>query len=171
MSQEIEFKFEDHSVKVLAAMNRKVEAILEEAAGELEAQAIRNTKVGKGTNDHTKEKWRHKVMQTAEHETTAVIGNESQVAIWLEFGTGEHAIPNPDGKGARTGGWYVPIGEGKGMIPERVVKAYKFRIYEGKNGMRFIHTYGMKPQRPLWNAYNTKKASVIRYIQNQMRGL
>lgn len=161
-------EFHDFSIQVKEAISEHAAAALEEAAGELESQVKRNTAVGRVNGSKTKNNWQHKVVES---ELIAYIGNNQQTAIWLEFGTGEHAIPNPDGKGSRKGGWYVPIGNGEGMISPAVVKAYGFRVYKGKNGQNFIHTYGMKPQRPFWKAYESKRASLIRLIQNRMKGL
>lgn len=161
-------KFYDYSIKVKGAMTDLAAAALEEAAGELESQAKRNTTVGRVGGGKTKNNWQHKVIES---ELTAYIGNNQDTAIWIEFGTGEHAIPNPDGKPSRKGGWYVPIGNGKNMISPAVVKAYGFRVYHGKDGMKYIHTDGMKPQRPFWKAYESKRSSLIRLIQNRMKGL
>lgn len=162
-------EFEDNTIKVKAKMNERLVAVLEECAGELESQAKRNTKVGKINNGaRTKNQWQHKVIDS---ELIAYIGNPQQTAIWLEFGTGEHAIPNPDGKGSRKGGWYIPIGEGEKMISPATVKAYGFKVVEGKNGMKFAHTYGMKAQRPFWNAYTKMKNPIIKRLQNALKGL
>lgn len=162
-------EFHDYTIKVIAAMNDAIVAGLEEAAGELKSQAIRNTSVGKINNGaRTKTKWQHKVIDS---ELTAFIGNDAETAIWLEFGTGEYAIPNPSGKGSRKGGWYIPIGNGDKMISEATVKAYGFKVVNGKNGMKFAHTYGMKAQRPFWNAYTKKKNQLIKIIQRNLKGL
>jgi hypothetical protein len=162
-------EFHDYTIKVKAELNNAIIAGLEEAAGELKSQAIRNTPVGKVNNGaRTKTKWQHKVVDS---ELTAYIGNDAETAIWLEFGTGEYAIPNPEGKGSRKGGWYIPIGSGENMISEKAVKAYGFKVVKGKNGMKFAHTYGMKPQRPFWNAYTKKKNQLIKILQNKLKGL
>lgn len=88
-------KFEDFSVKVIGAMNDKVNVALEECAGELESAAKRNTMVD---TSKTKNAWKHHV-DDDNHEAT--IGNTEENSIWEEFGTGEHAL-NGDG---RKGGW------------------------------------------------------------------
>lgn len=88
-------KFEDFSVKVIGAMNDKVNAALEECAGELEAQVKRNSRVDTG---QTKNSFKHYV---DDNTHTAYVGSNAENAIWEEFGTGEHALNN-DG---RKGGW------------------------------------------------------------------
>ena len=161
-------EFHDYSFEVKAAMDEHILAALEECAAELESQTKQNTTVGRVSGGKTKNNWQHKVVKS---EKTAYIGNNLETAIWLEFGTGEHAIPNPDGKGSRKGGWFIPIGNGDGMMSKAVAKAYGFRIYKGKNGMEYAHTYGMKPQRPFWNAYNRLKNAIIKRMQSSMKGL
>lgn len=95
--------FEDFTVQVQGAIDDKINIALEECAGELEAQAKRNTRVDTGK---TKNSWRH-VVDDAEHK--AMVGSSDENAIWEEFGTGEHAL-NGDG---RKGGWSYKDEEGK----------------------------------------------------------
>lgn len=87
--------FTDNSAQVIAALDDAAKAYLYEAAGELEAQVKRNTKVGSG---QLKNSWTHKV---DEAEGVATIGSPMENAIWEEFGTGEYALKG-DG---RKGGW------------------------------------------------------------------
>lgn len=162
------FEFHDFSIKVKAAMDETILAALEEAAGELESQVKQNTTVGRVNGGKTKNQWQHKVVAS---EKTAYIGNNEMTAIWLEFGTGEHAIPNPSGKGSRKGGWFIPIGNGEGMMSKAVAKAYGFRIYKGKNGVEYAKTYGMKPQRPFWKAFESKRSTLIKLIENKLKEL
>lgn len=157
-------EFQDFTIKVQGAIDDKINAVLEECAGELESQAKRNTTVGRVAGGKTKNAWEHMVDE-AEH--TAYIGNSEETAIWIEFGTGEYAL---EGNG-RKGGWFIPIGNGEGMISQAVVKAYGFKVIEGKNGMKFAHTYGMKPQRPFHKAYTRLKKAIIKRIQNSLKGL
>ena len=96
--------FEDYSVKVMDAIDDKINAVLEECAGELESQVKRNTRVDTGK---TKNSWRH-IVDDAKHE--AIIGSDEENAIWEEFGTGEHALA---GNG-RKGGWFYEDAEGNG---------------------------------------------------------
>lgn len=89
----------------------------------------------------TKGNWQHVV---AESENTAYIGNPLENAIWEEFGTGEYAL---EGDG-RKGGW----------------------TYKDEAG-EWHYTHGKKPNRALWNAYNTKKAAIKAHIEEELRGL
>lgn len=87
--------FEDYTLQVQNVMDDKINAVLEECAGELESQVKRNSRVDTGK---TKNSFRHKVIDS---EHTAYIGSNDENAIWEEFGTGEYAL-NGDG---RKGGW------------------------------------------------------------------
>lgn len=87
--------FEDYTIKVQDAIDGKINATLEECAGELEAQVKRNSHVDTGK---TKNSFRHKVVDS---EHAAYIGSNDENAIWEEFGTGEYALAG-DG---RKGGW------------------------------------------------------------------
>ena len=97
-------QFHDFSIEVMGAIDDKINAALEECAGELESAAKRNTRVD---TSQTKNNWRHYV-DDAKHEAT--IGNPLENAIWEEFGTGEHALK---GNG-RQGGWYYVDEKGEG---------------------------------------------------------
>ena len=112
--------FEDFTIQVQGAIDKRVNIALEEASGELEAQVKRNTRVDTGK---TKNSFRHKV----DDEThTAYIGSDYENAIWEEFGTGEYAL---EGNG-RKGGWSYKDAKGKwhyttGKKPSRAFwKAY-----------------------------------------------
>lgn len=162
-----EFKFTDNTMKVLAAMDDKILAVLEECAGELESQTKRNSRVG-SPGAKTKNSWRHKVAKEG-NEHIAIIGSDSENAIWEEFGTGEHAITENGGKGGRKGAWYVPVEEVVGY--KKPTYNGKVIIVHGKNGKDFYKTNGKKPSRAFWNAYSRLKNKIIRRIQNQMKGL
>ena len=99
-----DIRFEDNTLRIINAMNDKINIALEESAGELESQVKRNTRVKTG---QTKNSWKHKV-DNDKHE--AVVGSDYQNAIWEEFGTGEYAV-NGDG---RRGGWYYVDEDGNG---------------------------------------------------------
>lgn len=156
-------RFEDYTIKVHNAIEKYAGVALEEAAGEIEAQAKRNTSVGKVNGGRTKENWEHRV---DEENLEAVIGHRSLIALYNEFGTGEYAL---EGNG-RKGGWYIPIGEGEGQIPEAVVEAYGFKVYYGKDGKKFAFTTGMKPQRPLYRAFEKKKSKAKNIIRKRIGG-
>ena len=97
-------EFKDFKIEVQGAIDDKINAVLEECAGELESQVKRNSRVDTG---RTKNSFRHKV----DDEThVAYIGSSEENAIWEEFGTGEHAL---EGNG-RKGGWFYVDAKGDG---------------------------------------------------------
>lgn len=145
-----EVEFHDYSIKVKDAINDKINASLEAAAGELESQVKRNSRVRTG---RTKNSFRHKVDRTTH---TATIGSSYQNAIWEEFGTGEYAV-NGDG---RKGGWWYPADK-PGLIGK----------LKGKKPSKFIFTRGKKPTRAFWNAYLSKKAQLIALIKSYLGSL
>lgn len=113
-------QFKDNSMQVKAALNDAITAFLHEAAGELQSQVQRNTRVDTG---QLKNSWEYKIDQG---KNEATVGSGLENAIWEEFGTGEYAL---EGNG-RKGGWvYVDAkGEGhftRGKTPSRAFfKAY-----------------------------------------------
>lgn len=88
--------FEDYLMKVQGVIDDRINAVLEECAGELESAVKRNTRVDTG---QTKNSFQHKVDNDSH---TAYIGSNEENAIWEEFGTGEFAI----GGNGRQGGWW-----------------------------------------------------------------
>ncbi len=78
-----EVRFESNAIEVIGKVSDAVNIWLEEASGELESQAKRNTSVGKVAGGNTKQNWKHKV-DDEEHE--AVVGNMVRnsylVRIW-----------------------------------------------------------------------------------------
>lgn len=88
-------EFKDFTIKVQGIIDDRINAVLEECAGEVESEVKRNSRVDTGK---TKNSFRHQV-DSSKH--TAYIGSSDENAIWEEYGTGEFAI---NGNG-RQGGW------------------------------------------------------------------
>lgn len=102
--------FEDFTVKVVDAIDDKINAVLEECAGELESQVKRNSRVDTGK---TKNSFRHHV---DDEKHVATIGSSDENAIWEEFGTGEYALKGNGRKGGWSyknakGDWYHTYGK------------------------------------------------------------
>ena len=97
-------EFRDFTIQVQGAIDDRINAVLEECAGELESQVKRNTRVDTGK---TKNSFQHKVDDSSH---TAFIGSPDENAIWEEFGTGEYAL---EGNG-RKGGWFYVDKNGNG---------------------------------------------------------
>lgn len=79
-----------------------------------------------------------------ESSLEAVVGSNLENAIWEEFGTGEYAL---NGNGRRTPWYYVD------------------RFGNGH------YTHGKKPNRALWNAFETQKPKLIRRAEEIMKGM
>ena len=102
--------FEDFSVEVMGEIDDKINAVLEECAGELESQVKRNSRVDTGK---TKNSFRHHV---DDEKHVATIGSSDENAIWEEFGTGEYALKGNGRKGGWSykdakGGWHHTYGK------------------------------------------------------------
>lgn len=102
--------FEDYTLQVQAAIDDRINVVLEECAGELESQVKRNTRVDTGK---TKNSFQHKVVDS---EHVAYIGSNDENAIWEEFGTGEYALKGNGRKGGWSyqdakGDWYYTTGK------------------------------------------------------------
>ena len=103
-------EFKDNSLKVKAALNEKTIAWLHEAAGEIESQSKRNTRVDNG---QLKNSWANTV---DESNGTATVGSPLENAVWEEFGTGEYALHGDGRKTAwtykdRKGKWHRTSGK------------------------------------------------------------
>lgn len=134
-------KFIDYTQKVKDTIADVAMAALDEAAGELEGQVKRNTKVKTGK---TKGSWHYKVTHNeTDEEFVAAVGSDYENAIWEEFGTGDYAL-NGDG---RKGGWYYEDEQGNGHF-----------------------THGKRPRRAFWNAYTALKDKIIKMIQDRFKG-
>ena len=103
-------EFKDNSLKVKAALNEKTIAWLHEAAGEIESQTKRNTRVDTG---QLKNSWANTV---DESNGTATVGSPLENAVWEEFGTGQYALHGDGRKTAwtykdRKGKWHRTSGK------------------------------------------------------------
>ena len=103
-------EFKDNSLKVKAALNEKTIAWLHEAAGEIESQSKRNTRVDTG---QLKNSWANTVDET---NGIATVGSPLENAVWEEFGTSEYALHGDGRKTAwtykdRKGKWHRTSGK------------------------------------------------------------
>ena len=103
-------EFKDYSVQVKGAVSDAGKQWLMEAAGELEAQVKRNTRVDTG---QLKNSWTYNIDEAAQE---AQVGSPLENAIWEEFGTGQYAL-NGDGRKTawmykdRKGVWHKTTGK------------------------------------------------------------
>jgi hypothetical protein len=162
-------EFMDFSVKVTEAVEAALIAGLHEAAGELEAMTIRNSRQGHSYgNIKAAELWDHKV---DEGKMEASIGSPHEAGFWEEFGTGEHAL-NGDGRK----GWWVYV---EGQDSGKGGKSYSTRE-EAEAAAEFLRkvkkldayaTNGIDPNRPLHRAFKSGKPVVKAIFDEKMKGI
>lgn len=152
-----DFQFDDNRIKIKKALEDAVISFLQEASGEIQAQAIRNTAVDKS---QLKGSWNYRV---DESKLESVIGSPLENAIWEEFGTGEYAL-NHNG---RQTPWYVPVegytGKKKPTYGGKVV------IVRGKDGKEYYKTNGKKPKRMLFSAFESKKEQLKKRAEETLK--
>ena len=164
-----EVEFIDFSAEVIEGMEEALIAGLYEAAGELEAMTIRNSRQGhKYGNIQAAALWDHLV---EEDEMKASVGSQHEAAYWEEFGTGEHAL-NGDG---RKGWWVYVEGEDSG----KGGKSYSTKA-EAEEAAEFLRkvkgldayaTNGIDPNRPLHRAFQSGEAIVKAILESKLKGM
>jgi hypothetical protein len=157
-------EFQNFSVKCKEALDDAVNQFLEEAASELEAQAARNSAFSRDLHGS----WKHVVNESKQEAT---VGNPKELAIWMEFGTGEYAL---EGKG-RKGYWVYVKGNTsvKESVPGRartLEEAKRAVAILREQGLEAYYTKGQKPRRMLHNAFETKKSAIIRRAEQVLKG-
>ena len=163
-------EFHDYSFEVKGAMDDRINGVLAECAGLIISQTKRNSRVSGEAGSRTKNSWEYKV---DEDSHTAYMGSNYENAIWEEFGTGEHAIP--EGGGGRKGYWvFVKGSDGK---TSRSGKSYSLKeakrvmaIMRSK-GLEAYYTNGKKPSRAFWKAYTSLRGVIMKRINNSFKGL
>lgn len=129
-----EFKFTDNSKKVKQALMQVSEQALEEAALLVEGQAKALAPVG--NSGELRDKIDHNIKEVNGMKI-AQVGSPLDYALYVEYGTGEHAT---NGAG-RKGGW----------------------VYKAPDG-KFYFTRGMKAQPFLLPAFRRNKKNIENII-------
>ena len=157
-------EFQDFRIKCKDALDEAVNQFLEEAASEIQSQAQRNSDFSK----NLKGTWKHVV---DESKKEATVGNPLQLAIWMEMGTGEYAL-----KGNGRKGYWVYV-KGNDSIQESnpgkartLDEARRAVAILREKGLDAHYTKGQKPRRMLHNAFETKKAAIIRRAEQVLKG-
>lgn len=153
-------QFEDNRVKVKEALKQAGIAWLYEAAGEIEAQTKRNTRVDR-PGAPTKSSFRYEV---DEGKGEATVGSDQENAVWEEFGTGEYALKH-DG---RKTPWYVPVDTYQGT--KKPTYNGKVVIVQGRNGKKYYKTNGKRGTRALFKAFEGLKGKLQKSYQNKVKG-
>jgi hypothetical protein len=151
-------EFKDNSMAVKKELNDACIAFLYEAAGELEAQTKRNSRPVKYGRYDVRGNWKYTV---DEKEQEAKVGNPLEASYWEELGTGEHAL-NKDGRK----GWWVyvegndtPRGKQKYYTEK---EARETAAFLRSKGLDAHATNGTEPNRPLYRAFTSLRAALIR---------
>lgn len=161
-----EVHFTDYSAQVTGAIDRAVNAFLEEAVAEIESEAKRTTPADKA---QLRGSWSSSV-DGGSH--TGVVGSPMEQSLWNEFGTGSHAV-NGDGRK----GWWVYI-EGQGASTKGSnVYGSQAEAEEAAEYIRrryrlpAVATNGEDPHHTLQAAFASKKDTIIRAAQAALKGL
>ena len=157
-------EFQDFSIKCKDVLDDAANQFLEEAASELEAQATRNSNFSRNLHGS----WKHVVNESKKEAT---VGNPMELAIWMELGTGEYAL---EGKGRK--GYWVYV-KGNSSVKEqnpgkaRTLEEAKMAVaILREKGLEAYYTKGQKPRRMLHNAFESKKAAIIRRAEQILKG-
>ena len=162
-------EFIDFSAEVIEGLEETLIAGLEEAAGELEAMTIRNSRQGhKYGNIQATALWDHKV---DEGQMAAYVGSQHEAGYWEEFGTGSHAL-NGDGRK----GWWVYV---EGQDSGKGGKSYSTKA-EAEEAAEFLRkvkgldayaTDGIEANRPLHRAFQAGESIVQTILQSKLKGM
>ena len=150
-------EFEDYSIKVTEALEDAALQFLEEAANEIKTGAEKNSDFAPRS---LKGGWKYTI-DSGKKE--AKIGHPKELAVWMEFGTGEHAL-----KGDGRKGYWIYI-EGQSSSAGSESKSYA-TLKEAKKAMAILRSKGLpahitkghKPMRMLHNAFVSKKGVIER---------
>lgn len=157
-------EFQDFSIQCKDVLEDAALQFLEGAASELQSQAQRNSVFSKDLHGS----WNHVVNES---KMEATVGNPMELAIWMELGTGEYAL---EGKGRK--GYWVYV---KGNSSVKEANPGKARTLEEakqavailrEQGLEAYYTKGQKPRRMLHNAFESKKAAIIRRGEQILKG-
>ena len=162
-------ELKDFRIKVTEAMTDALIAGLHEAAGEMEARTVRNSRQSHTYGDiRATALWDHKVDEGA---LEGYVGSPHEAGYWEEFGTGEHAL-NKDGRK----GWWVYI---EGQDSGTGGKSYSTKE-EAEEAAEFLRkakklnayaTNGIDPNRPLHRAFESGKKVVQAIFEEKLKGM
>lgn len=155
-----DFEFTDNCLLIKANIEDAAIAFLHEAAGEITAQTMRNSRVD---TSQTKGSYEYSVSAS---ELKAVIGSSLENAVWEEFGTGEYAL-NHNG---RKGGWYISADKLDRNTISKFENKYHFKKVTSKDGKLFYYTKGKKPNRPFFKAVEKSKSGLKRMLESKIGG-
>lgn len=162
-------EFIDFSAEAIEGLEAALIAGLYEAAGEMEARTVRNSRQSHTYGDiRATALWEHMV---DESKMEAYVGSQHEAGYWEEFGTGEHAL-NGDGRK----GWWVYV---EGQDSGKGGKSYSTKA-EAEEAAAFLRkvkgldayaTDGIEPNRPLHRAFQSGASVVQAIMEDKLKGL
>lgn len=157
-------EYENNGMKVCASISSAVSKFLTEAGGEIQAQTVRNSRTDTG---QTKGSYQYKVIEES-NGGTVFIGSDYENAIWEEYGTGEYAL-----KGGRKGGYWVYVkgssGKSRSSKSYTLKEAKKIVAILRAKGIPASYSCGKRPNKPLFNAFNSKKGMLERRLNEVLK--
>ena len=162
-------KYNDYSIEVLEAMDDAVIEALHEAAGELEARTIRNSRQGHKYGDiQATGLWKH---QVDEDGKKAAVGSEYEAGYWEEFGTGELALHGDGRKG-----WWVYVegqdsGSGGKSYDSKEEAEESAAFLRKVKGLDAYATNGIAPNEPLRRAFESGAPVVKEIFESKLKGM
>lgn len=157
-------RFEDFAGEVSQEIQNTILNWLEEAASELESQAITRTGTGAYFRNIA-EKWTHSVDRD---KYKAYIGNPMENALWVEYGTGEYAL-----KGDGRKGYWVFVKDSEGTS-SRSTKQYTLEeakrtvAFMRSQGLDAMYTKGQEPKRPLHDAFINNEEAIKDELKSRL---
>ena len=162
-------EFIDLSVKVSDAMEEALIAGLYEAAGELQARTVRNSRQGHSYGDINATALWDQVVD--EGEKQASVGSQHEAGYWEEFGTGELALHGDGRKG-----WWVYVegqesGSGGKSYATREEAEEAAEFLQRVKKLKAYATNGIEPNEPLRRAFASAKPVVQAIFEEKLKGL
>lgn len=162
-------EFQDFTIKVTEAIEEAAIAGLHEAAGELEARTVRNSRQGHKYGDiQATALWKHQVDEEAKE---ASVGSPYEAGYWEELGTGELALHGDGRKG-----WWVYV---EGQDSGSGGKSYGSRE-EAEEAAEFLRkvknldayaTNGIEPNEPLRRSFASGASVVQAIFESKLKGM
>ena len=162
-------EFIDFSAEVIEGMEAALIAGLHEAAGELEAMTVRNSRQGHKYGSLQATALWDKMVDEA--SLTAMVGSPHEAGYWEEFGTGSHAL-NGDGRK----GWWVYVegqesGKGGKSYSSKAEAEEAAEFLRKVKGLDAYATNGIDPNRPLHRAFQAGEPIVQAILGDKLKGM
>lgn len=157
-------EYKNNAFKVKEALSDAISQFVTEACGEIQDQTIKNSRTDTG---QTKGSYKYKVINEGS-SVVGCVGSDLENAIWEEYGTGEYAT-----KGGRKGGYWVFVkgssGKSRSSKTYTLKEAKKVVAILRSRGIPASYTCGKRPNKPLFNAYASKRGKIERRLSEVLK--